>query len=202
MTSNLRTSDPPLARQVQSLSMCSSCRSNKNPQDSEADIHIIGSPLVDRHANDRRRNDQTARISLHHPSMSKSVQSKEKRQTDPTTLGQPEPPFRLLSAFAAGSGGFLRPRRFGEAVSSHDPRQPQEEKSHPVTILSSAHVLLAFSRHCLLHGLWITLAWPWVTLFPGRIAPRLPCGISGITPPVPRPVRPRPQKACGRRKYR
>ena len=41
----------------QSLSMCSSCRSNKNPQDSEADTHIIASQpakaktLVSRYAN-------------------------------------------------------------------------------------------------------------------------------------------------------
>ena len=150
----------------------------------------------------KRRCAQTARISLHHPSMSKSVQSKEKRQTDPTTLGQPEPPFRLLSAFAAGPGGFLRPRRFGEAVSSHDPRQPQEEKSHPVTILSSAHVLLVFSRQCLARRLWITLAGPRVILSQARIASRPLRWIRGIMPPIPPPVRRPPQKTCGRRKYR
>ena len=41
LTSNLRTSVSSIAEQDQSLSMCSSCRSNKNPQDSEADTYII-----------------------------------------------------------------------------------------------------------------------------------------------------------------
>ena len=138
--------------------MCSSCRSNKNPQDSEADIHIIGFRLVDRHANDRRRNDQTARISLHHPSMSKSATIQNNKQpnrpnshransTVQSTLSTStsHQAHTRRSVSATVRPGSFRPRRLGEAVSSQTRRRAQEEKTHPVIFLSPTHVSLEVS---------------------------------------------------------
>lgn len=57
-----------------------------------------------------------------------------------TTASPPQHPSQLPS------GGSLRPRRLGEAVSSQTRRNPQVENSDNVIFSSPAHVLLHFSQ--------------------------------------------------------
>lgn len=74
-------------------------------------------------------------------------------RTDPILTGptrpcsphcQPQLPFRLLPPGPPQLPSASRLVRFGEAVSRHTPRNPQEEKTRPVIFLSYAHVLLNF----------------------------------------------------------
>ena len=104
----------------------------------------------------RRRNDQTARISLHHPSMSKSAETKINRAhhshgaTDQSRLQNfRRSRYRLLPSHPVPR--FRSTVRFGEAVFRESFRGPQEEKSclptSPLTrIVTVAALLIICSR--------------------------------------------------------
>ena len=130
--------------------MCSSYRSNKNPQTVKLSTtssipNLTVRSLVARYACVKRRCAQTARISLHPIQLQRARRQKQIRRQFPSvprTAPPPEFPAahktlpRPVNHHRNPANTLKRRLRLGEAVFKEDDRSPQDQKSPTITFSS------------------------------------------------------------------